>query len=213
VRVILGIGNPGPAYARTRHNVGWIVLDVLVPSDAWVRGDGPYLEAHLAYRETTCVLLRPLTFVNLSGEAAVRVCERYEIDSSELLVVVDDVHLALGDMRLRKRGSAGGHNGLISLEQSLGTQEVPRLRIGIGAPQNNGALVDHVLTPFAAEEEPVVHECVTAAADIVRAFGDAGFGEAAAAYGRWKADVAARVATESDDSIGGTSDLEQPSRP
>jgi PTH1 family peptidyl-tRNA hydrolase len=191
--------------------VGWFVLDVLVPSDAWVRGDGPYLEAHLAYSETTCVLLRPLTFVNLSGEAAVRVCERYEIDLPELLVVVDDVHLALGDMRLRKRGSAGGHNGLISLEQSLGSQEVPRLRIGIGAPEKTSALVHHVLTPFAAEEEPVVRECVTAAAVIVRAFGEAGFGEATAAYSRWKAESVAKPSSESNDLTSGANDQEQPS--
>jgi len=189
VRVILGIGNPGPAYAFTRHNVGWFVLDALVgsqPERQWKPASGPYLEASVAFGDSPCVLIKPLTYVNRSGEAALAVGEQYGVAPSEFLIVVDDVHLPLGDLRMRQGGSSGGHNGLISLEQSLGTQKVPRLRVGIGAPLQSGALVTYVLSPFTPEEESIVRRIVRDAAVIAEAFGRGGYAEAATAYSQWK---------------------------
>ena len=186
----MGIGNPGSAYAATRHNVGWFVLDALIDMrrGQWRQASGPYLEAHIPCGETSYVLIKPLTYVNRTGEAARIACEAYGIFPSELLVVVDDVHLPTGALRLRQGGSSGGHKGMDSLIAALGTEKVPRLRIGIGAPAHPGALVEYVLSPFTPEEEEVIRRAVVSAAQIAEAFGRGGYDEAATVYGRLKAD-------------------------
>ncbi|HQE60694.1 MAG TPA: aminoacyl-tRNA hydrolase [Candidatus Latescibacteria bacterium] len=187
MKAAIGLGNPGPSYARTRHNVGWFVLDSLIPLDRWVRGDGPFLFAGYPAVGSECVLVKPLTFMNLSGEAAVAVCRQFTVGPADLLVLLDDVNLPTGDLRLRRSGSAGGHNGMASIGEALQTQDVPRLRIGIGRPSEPGGLVDYVLSPFSEEEEPVVRQAVIEAGGIVRAFCSGGFEGAAELYSRWKA--------------------------
>jgi peptidyl-tRNA hydrolase, PTH1 family len=216
VRTILGLGNPGPEYAATRHNVGWRVLDCLagvedrspVPSgqassssfldrvlsllgrnDAaangaspWVRGKGRFLEA----RVSSYLLIKPLTYMNLSGEAALSVQKIHGVATDDMLVVVDDVHLDPGDIRLRRSGSSGGHNGISSLVDSLGTDRIPRLRIGVGSPPGNGELIDFVLGSFGPNEEPVIQQTVEAAARIATAFGEEGYEGAANSYAAWK---------------------------
>lgn len=193
MRLLFGIGNPGPTYSATRHNAGWLVLDELVrgcadpESSQWVRADGPYLESLVRIRDAEFALIKPLTFVNLSGDAAVSAMDRHSVSPDDLLVIIDDVHLPPGDIRLRRGGSSGGHNGMTSLIEALGTDAVPRLRIGIGAPPQYGALIDYVLSPFTPEERPLIEDAIQNSAKIAEAFGHGGYAEAGTALSRWKA--------------------------
>lgn len=168
MRLVVGLGNPGERYARTRHNVAWGVLDELVARHAAVEAPG-----HATYRAWRTVLathpvelLQPLTFMNLSGEAVVAWRERYG-NEHELLVVSDDVYLPLGTLRVRASGSCGGHRGLESIEAAVGTQDYARLRIGVGAAESSEALREHVLEEIAPEDIPVLEEAVRRAADAV----------------------------------------------
>ncbi len=206
MRILVGIGNPGPTYAATRHNVGWFVLDAFAAdrSDSdercvrWEHGPGSFLTARITNGVNQYALVKPLTFVNRSGEAVRIACDAYGAESTDVLVIVDDVHLQPGDIRLREGGSSGGHNGMISIIEALGTQKVPRLRIGVGAPPRYGALVEHVLTPFTPEEIPVIHRAVDDAVGIAAAFGNGGFAKASDEYGLWKQRRAVSM-VESDD--------------
>lgn len=162
MKVVLGLGNPGPEYARTRHNVGWWLVDYLAESwkcDGW-RKDGEALTASTTLDGVKVRLVKPLTFMNLSG-AVLRPWLRrpFWAAANDLMIVVDEVQLDLGTYRLRARGSAGGHNGLKSIEQALGNQEYARLRIGVGPtdPQRRvGDLADYVLDDFGKAEGETV---------------------------------------------------------
>jgi len=161
VKVICGLGNPGPEYDATRHNVGWWVVDRL--SSAWDLGPferrGPTLVAGGELDGETVLLLKPLTYMNRSGVvlAPLRGDPDVEI-AKDLLVVVDDVALDVGRVRLRASGGAGGHNGLKSVEAALGTQEYGRLRIGVGSPPPDGDMVEWVLSEFDPADEAAVVE-------------------------------------------------------
>jgi PTH1 family peptidyl-tRNA hydrolase len=159
LKVILGLGNPGRQYEATRHNVGWWVLDHL--ADVW-RFDG-WKRDHDTYVATTTVestrtrLIKPQTYMNLSGHVLKNYLRRpFWSPARDLLVVVDDVALPVGRFRIRARGSAGGHNGLRSVEAAIGNQEYPRLRIGVGPSEERKHLYhdlsDFVLAPFAGDE-------------------------------------------------------------
>lgn len=165
--LVVGLGNPGERYARTRHNVAWRALDVLA-----ARHDTRDVPGHATFRarRTTLAgrsveLLQPLTYMNLSGEALAAWRER-EGDEAGLLVVSDDVYLPVGRLRLRAGGSSGGHRGLESIEAAVG-RAYDRLRIGVGAVEDSSALREHVLEEFAPEEEPVLEEAIRRAADAV----------------------------------------------
>lgn len=154
-----GLGNPGPEYDNTRHNVGWWLLDRLAHD--W--GLGPYqpqggaLVASGLLDRQGVVLAKPTTYMNRSGGALVALLEGGELDPlRDLLVVVDDVALEVGRVRLRPSGGSGGHNGLSSVIAALGTQEFSRLRIGVGRPPQGESLIDWVLSPMPAEEEDAV---------------------------------------------------------
>jgi PTH1 family peptidyl-tRNA hydrolase len=164
LKVILGLGNPGDDYAETRHNVGWWLVDHL--ADVWHfegwRKDGSSRVATGMVGRHRVRLVKPQTYMNLSG-AALRPYLRREswLPATDLLVVVDEVALPIGSYRLRAGGSAGGHNGLKSIEGALGSQEYPRLRIGVGPPpgrQRRGDLADYVLSPFGKGEAATVRE-------------------------------------------------------
>lgn len=159
MKVIVGLGNPGREYAATRHNVGWWLIDHLADVwhfDAWKK-DG---ESHVASGTVDGVkvrLVKPQTFMNLSGQALKNYVRRpFWSPAKDLLVVVDEVQLPVGRIRIRPRGSAGGHNGLKSVEQVLGTREYGRLRIGVGPSEERKGvypnLADFVLAPFARDE-------------------------------------------------------------
>ena len=159
MKLIVGLGNPGREYERTRHNVGWWVLDHLADVwrfEGWKR-DGKSMSATTRIDDTLVRLLKPQTFMNLSGQALKNYARRpFWSPGKDLLVVVDEVQIPVGRFRLRARGSAGGHNGLKSVEHGLGTQDYPRLRIGVGPSEERkgiyGDLADFVLAPFARDE-------------------------------------------------------------
>jgi len=186
MKLIAGLGNPGPRYAGTRHNVGFEAIDLLARRhgaqwEAAPRG----IEALVArWRAEDTVLVKPLTFMNLSGTAIVGLLQFYKIELPDLLVVVDEVQLETGRIRIRPSGSAGGHNGLKSIIGSLGTDAFPRLRIGVGRGDNRRDLADHVLARFEPDERPVVDDAVVRAADAAEAFVVEGLGPAMNRFNR-----------------------------
>jgi len=169
VRLVVGLGNPGERFARTRHNVAWRVLDELASrGDARAGEDGSAFRARRArFGGDEVVLMEPLTFMNLSGEAILEWQDRHGLDAGELLVVSDDVYLPLGTLRLRVDGSSGGHRGLESIEAVLGHREYARLRVGVGAAESSEVLREHVLEEFTPEEAPALEATIRRAADAV----------------------------------------------
>jgi PTH1 family peptidyl-tRNA hydrolase len=162
--LIVGLGNPGKAYRGTRHNFGFEVLDLLAR-----RKNLTWKQARFAKAETCRLpdgtwLVKPQTYMNLSGDAVTQCLKWFRITPDELLVVVDDIHLPLGQLRLRPGGSAGGHNGLKSIEARLGTSQYVRLRGGVGAPGHPEALKGHVLGKFDKDEKKMMTEAVERAA-------------------------------------------------
>jgi PTH1 family peptidyl-tRNA hydrolase len=159
LKVILGLGNPGREYAATRHNVGWWLIDHLADVwhfDGWKK-DGDSHAASGVVGGVKVKLVKPQTYMNLSGQVMKNYVRRpFWSPAKDLLVVVDEVQIPVGRFRIRARGSAGGHNGLKSVEAALGNQEYPRLRIGVGPSEDRkgvyGDLADFVLAPFARDE-------------------------------------------------------------
>ncbi|MDF2776466.1 MAG: Peptidyl-tRNA hydrolase [Geminicoccaceae bacterium] len=172
MKVILGLGNPGRNYEHTRHNVGWWVLDHLADVwrlDGW-RRDGETLTLGGTVAGHQVRLVKPQTYMNLSGQVLRPYLRRPAWSAaSDLLVVVDEVALPLGSYRVRARGSAGGHNGLRDVERALGTQDYPRLRIGIKPedPRRVGNLSDFVLSPFGKDERAVVVDLLPRITDAI----------------------------------------------
>lgn len=166
-RIVVGLGNPGRKYAQTRHNMGFLVVDELArrtnaPSSR-KRMNAEISEAR--YDGDRLVLVMPQTYMNESGIAVREIMRWYKVDPEDVLVVVDDLDLRYGQIRLRARGSAGGHNGLKSIFREIGTQEIPRLRIGIGRSGNHA--IGHVLSKFSPEEQENLPGVTAAAADAV----------------------------------------------
>ncbi|HKS04816.1 MAG TPA: aminoacyl-tRNA hydrolase [Gemmatimonadaceae bacterium] len=161
MKLIVGLGNPGREYERTRHNVGWWAVEHIAKAwgfDAWKK-DGQALVSNGRLADSRVRLMKPQTYMNLSGEALGPYRRRETWDCSrDLLVIVDEVALPLGKLRLRARGSAGGHNGLKSIESALGTQHYARLRIGIRPEHEIGDLSGFVLGPFAKADAALVRE-------------------------------------------------------
>jgi PTH1 family peptidyl-tRNA hydrolase len=172
VKLIVGLGNPGRTYHRTRHNVGFMVADEIARrmGVSFEHGRPDALTARVGTGQETVRLAKPLTMMNLSGEAVAGLAHFYRIDPAEIFVVADDVNLPLGRLRVRARGSAGGHNGFRSIIQHLGTPGFPRLRVGVGRGDLRRDLADHVLARFEPEEEAAAMEAVARAADAVGVF-------------------------------------------
>jgi PTH1 family peptidyl-tRNA hydrolase len=172
IRLVAGLGNPGPDYAGTRHNIGFAVLDFLAQSARVVFERQAKWDAATA-RVGDAILMKPLTFMNRSGSALAAVADFYKIGSAEILVVVDDFALPLGRLRIRGSGGPGGHNGLESVIMSFGSEDIPRLRLGIGeAPER--ASVDYVLSPFLEEEKPKVKAMIERATEAIKCAVDNG---------------------------------------
>ena len=174
VRLCVGLGNPGIEYAMTRHNVGWLAIDTLLER---LKGDetceyrfsgmlwGPFnIESEKVY------LLKPLTYMNLSGRSVAQAAKGLSVKTSDILVVYDDVNLPFGKLRLRAKGSAGGHNGMASVIAALGTLEIPRLRIGTGKGEPTEDLVSFVLSPFDDDEIRILPEILERAARAIVAW-------------------------------------------
>ena len=172
VRLIIGLGNPGRRYEGTRHNVGFDVLDEVAARRAVEFSSAPAEAVMARTREVEpgVMLAKPLTFMNLSGTPVSALVRYYRIPLDDLLIVAEDVNLPLGRLRARARGSEGGHNGLRSVIDALGTQTVPRLRVGVGRGDTRRDLAAHVLARFETSERPAIREAVVQAADAVEAF-------------------------------------------
>lgn len=172
MKLIVGLGNPGRKYEATRHNVGFVILDLLAGRSQAAWESAPRgIEALIARdRASGTVLAKPLTFMNASGPAVTALLQFFKIELRDLLVVVDDVHLELGRIRARPGGSAGGHNGLRSIGAALGTDGFARLRVGVGRGDARRDLADHVLATFESDERPIIAEAVGRAADAAALF-------------------------------------------
>jgi peptidyl-tRNA hydrolase, PTH1 family len=177
VKIVAGLGNPGREYRGTRHNVGFEVADLLASRHgaAFEAAPADALQAKWRHQGEVVLLVKPLTFMNLSGPAIAELVRYYRVDLADLLVVSDDVNLSLGRLRLRAGGSEGGHNGLRSVADALGTVEYPRLRIGVGRGDIRRELADHVLARFDKDEQSGIEGAIARAADAVEAWTDQGF--------------------------------------
>ena len=173
--LIVGLGNVGAEYEGTRHNAGFLVVDALARE-----GEARWsLERH-AYRTEvrhkgrTLVLVKPTTYMNLSGKAVKYWLQAEKVPAENLLVVVDDIALEVGALRMKKQGGAGGHNGLADIEAALGTQSYCRLRVGVGSNFSRGRQIDYVLGQFSAEEQAALEPAVKEACEMVRCFATQG---------------------------------------
>ncbi len=172
IRLVAGLGNPGREYENTRHNVGFLVANELARRGGVSFLHLPKWNADVA-RCGPLTIVKPTTFMNLSGESVGDFSRFYKLDPREILVVIDDAALPLGSLRLRHSGSSGGHNGLESIMVHLGTDKVPRLRVGIGSSEFSRR--DHVLGRFSADEQAAINQAIDRAADAIEYAQQAGF--------------------------------------
>lgn len=172
VKIIVGLGNPGRRYRDTRHNVGFVTIDEVVRRRAckFETFSSASMVAKLSIEGERVLFVKPLTFMNLSGQSVGEVMRYYRVDPSNLLIVADDVNLPLGRVRVREHGGAGGHNGLLSIIELLDTEEFPRLRVGVGRGAEDRDLADYVLARFESDEQVAVKSAVDRAADAVELF-------------------------------------------
>ena len=170
MRIIAGLGNPGTEYALTRHNVGWDVIDRLVDrldaGNSSVKFGGACWGPLTVSGERVC-LLKPYTYMNNSGVAIGELTRFFKVEPHDLLVIVDDVNLPLGKMRLRAKGSAGGHNGLKSIIAHLSSQDFPRLRIGVGSCAEKSQMVGWVLGHFAPADRRIIDRAIDMASEFI----------------------------------------------
>jgi PTH1 family peptidyl-tRNA hydrolase len=187
IRLIAGLGNPGPEYAATRHNIGFMVVDQLVAQfgSAWEKSVPQAREDALSAKCGGVVLVKPLSFMNRSGYALFTVAQFYKIEPQQVLVALDDLALPLGRLRLRARGGSGGHNGLDSVIAHFGTEEIPRLRIGIGAAPREGS-ADYVLSRFFDEEKPIVRSTIDRAVEALKCAIDNGLVSAMNTFNKYE---------------------------
>jgi PTH1 family peptidyl-tRNA hydrolase len=170
--IVCGLGNPGPEYRDTRHNLGFWVTELLCErfGGRRRRRPGRYVESRVEIGGKPVILVQPTTFMNLSGEALTALNGEVAVAPSRLLVVCDDTALPLGRLRLRKKGSDGGHNGLRSIIEALGTNEFSRLRLGVGPVPEGTEQADFVLTAFPDAQLAIAREMIVRAADCVEAW-------------------------------------------
>lgn len=172
MKLIIGLGNPGKQYEKTRHNVGFDVIEELsnqfnIPLDQ-LKFKGLFGMGFVGTEKV--LLLKPLTYMNLSGESIRAVMDFYDIDPLDIVVIYDDLDIPVGKMRLRQKGSAGGHNGIKSTIAHLGTQEFNRIRIGVDRPQNGMSVSNYVLGKFTADEQPIIEEVVKRSANACKSW-------------------------------------------
>ncbi len=186
MKLIVGLGNPGREYADTRHNVGFWAVDLLAERHG-LRFNQKRARSQVASGEllgARMTLAKPMTYMNLSGEAVRQLLQELGVRPEELLVIYDDVDLPLGKLRLRRSGSPGTHNGMRNIVLCLGTESFPRLRIGIGQPPEGVDVSDYVLSPFPRDQLEQAHESVARAADAVECLLEHGWTRAMTEYNR-----------------------------
>lgn len=171
MKLIIGLGNPGKQYENTRHNIGFACIDAL--AEKWdaplnqTKFNGMYASIHRP--EGKIILLKPLTYMNLSGECVRPLMDYFDIDVEDIIVIYDDLDLETGKLRLRQKGSAGGHNGIKSLIQHIGTQEFNRIRVGINRPPSGVKVADYVLSKFSKDENPIIQDAIKQTVEAVEA--------------------------------------------
>ena len=171
--LIVGLGNPGKQYDKTRHNIGFAAVDLLAAKHGLafkksLKMQGDLAEGMIAGK--SCILLKPLTYMNLSGYSVAQAMRYHSISLANLLVIVDDVAISLGETRLRINSSSGGHNGLKSIEEILQTKEYARLRLGVGERQEGVDLASHVLSKFTEEQQKLVPALLERAVEAAELF-------------------------------------------
>lgn len=164
MKIIAGLGNPGSEYAATKHNVGFMLIDALadklnVSASEWQKKNDALI-AKVRIGAESVLLVKPLTYMNESGRAIAPLMNFYKLDATDLIVVHDDMDIPTGTIRLRKKGSAGGHNGIKSILAHVGDENFSRVRIGIGRPLPKWTVVNHVLAPFTAEDAPKIKAAI-----------------------------------------------------
>ena len=167
IRLVVGLGNPGPEYDDTRHNIGFALVDQMAKTRSWSWSRERKLRAKVASENASLILAKPLTYMNLSGNAVARIGRLHKLTPDQILVVYDDVDLPIGKIRFRATGSSGGHNGIKSIIEYLGTKDFPRLKIGIGSASESDGMVDHVLGKFSEEERNDLEKVLANAEDGV----------------------------------------------
>lgn len=167
ISLVIGLGNPGRQYEDTRHNVGFMLLDRIAAADCVVFKTEPKFQAHFTKLSDGTMLMKPQTFMNLSGRSVRQFLSFYKMDLERILVVYDDVALPLGHLRFREKGSAGGHNGIKSLIEHLGGDGFPRLKMGIGASRP-GEMTGHVLGKFDPDERDELENMLATAREAVQ---------------------------------------------
>ena len=173
--LIVGLGNIGDDYTSTRHNIGFDVLDALAQEDQLKFSADRYaLKTELKFKGKCFVLIKPTTFMNLSGKAVNYWLQFEKIPIERLLVITDDIALPIGTLRLKPKGSDGGHNGLTSIQESIGTTAYPRLRFGVGNNFAKGRQVDYVLGKWTSEESATLQPRIKLAGDAIKSFGSIG---------------------------------------
>lgn len=184
--LIVGLGNPGREYEKTRHNTGFRALDILADKLRCKVDKGKFqgLYGTCEYAGKRLILLKPQTFMNLSGRSVLQLSAFYRIPPQRIIVLFDDISLVPGNLRIRAEGSAGGHNGIKSVIAELGSQDFPRVKIGVGAkPHPEYDLADWVLSSFSAQEEKLLAPALERAADAALAIVEYGVSEASNRYG------------------------------
>ena len=171
MKLIAGLGNPGKEYANTRHNSGFLAMDLLaekcgvtIQTEKWKA-----LTATVRIEGQPVLLMKPLTYMNLSGSAVSQAVQFYQIDAEDILIIHDDMDLPVGSVRIRKNGSSGGQKGMKSILQSLKTENIARIRIGVGH-EDRGNVPDYVLSPVSKEEQPLYRDTLQCAADAAYAW-------------------------------------------
>ena len=180
--LIVGLGNPGPEYAKTRHNCGFRALDILAQKLGCKVDKGKFegLYGQTTYEGHKLFLLKPLTYMNLSGRSVLQLSAYFNIPPQRIVVIFDDISLDIGRLRIRSNGSAGGHNGIKSIISQLGSQDFPRVKVGVGAkPNPDFDLADWVLSAFSASEEKSLQAALERAADAALCIVSQGTMEAA----------------------------------
>ena len=168
ISVIVGLGNPGRQYEGTRHNVGFMLLDRIAAVEGVAFKSEPRFQAHMAKLSDGTILMKPQTFMNLSGRSIRQLMSFFKWETERMIAVYDDVALPLGHLRFREKGSAGGHNGIRSIIEHLGGEDYPRLKMGIGAVKSGGGMTGHVLGKFAPDERETLENMLATALEAVQ---------------------------------------------
>lgn len=182
--LLVGLGNPGPRFLRTRHNFGWLVVSALAESQGLKFFEALSGKAMMAELPGKAYLLLPLTYMNLSGEAVLPAAQELSVSPERILVVHDDLDLPLGRLKLVPKGGAGGHRGVLSIISALGTEAFPRMKLGIGRPLRGVSVKDYVLSEFGPEEWPLAEKVIEVGVKAIEVIFSEGLEKAMTLYNR-----------------------------